>query len=353
VRTIHQPMLVAGRETTVSASVGVVVSRNGEESIEELLRDADLAMYQAKDNGRGRWELFDPQAGSGVREHYELEAALRVGISRGELLLHYQPEVRLGDGQVVGFEALARWQHPERGLLMPGSFIPLAEGSDLITELDREVLRQACVQVRDWLATGRDVTVGVNVSVRSLRPGHIDELLAIVGSSGVDASAIKLEVTERLAMLHDESTGDGLRRLRDSGLQLVVDDFGTGYSSLARLQELPVDALKVDRAFIASVDCEAAPRAIVGAVAALAHELGLAVVAEGVETVQQWDAVGSLGCDTAQGHFISVPLAASEARQWFADHAGGFSPARDVDAVIGAQRDASPDELTGLGVGEE
>jgi len=314
IASLRQPFTISGHEVVVSASIGIAFAGPGT-TCDQLLRSADLAMYTAKRRGKSRFEIYRAEMHAAALDRLEIEAALRRGLDRSELRLHYQPVVALATGRIVGVEALVRWQHPERGLLQPEAFIPLAEETGLIGELGRQVLATACAQVRRWQIEHSDyprLGVSVNVSPRQL---HTDELLEDVGGalrqSGLSSADLILEITET-AMMHDtEMTIQRLRALQATGVRLAVDDFGTGYSSLSYLQRFPVEILKIDRAFVAAIDVDAHEISLAPAILSLARTLHLRAVAEGVETSVQADALATLGCELAQGYYFSEPVDAA------------------------------------------
>ena len=305
------PFPLGGREAFVGASVGVAVSTAGS-SPADLLREADVAMYRAKARGGGGVAAFDPAMDTDAAARLELEGELRRAVERGGFVLHYQPIVELATGRVVEVEALVRWPHPGRGLIPPAAFIPLAEETGLIVSLGRWVLAEACRQAAAWqvaLPGGEGPAVAVNLSARQCRQeALVEDVARILGETGLAPHRLALEVTESAAM---EGAGlAALRQLKGLGVRLAIDDFGTGYSGLGALKGSPVDALKVDRAFVAGLGCDPEDAAIVRAVVALARALDLGVTAEGVETVEQLAAVRILGCDRGQGHYFALPLPA-------------------------------------------
>ncbi|MBV8559704.1 MAG: EAL domain-containing protein, partial [Acidimicrobiia bacterium] len=309
---LRQPLPVASREIFLTTSIGIALVRDGDSEPSEVLREADQAMYRAKAAGGSRWELFDERSAPRMVERLELETLLWRAVERGELRLHFQPEVGLGDGEILALEALIRWQHPERGLVAPGSFIPLAEETDLVVAVDRFVLAEACRCATEWQTSLGPVTVSVNLSPRWLRRPHAyDEIVEIVGLSRLDPRLLQLEVTERLA-LGDDGAVDTLERLRMTGLRVAVDDFGTGHSALGYLRRFPIDVIKLDRSFVEHVDHVSPEAAIVQAVIALGHALGMHVTAEGVERAEQVARLRALGCDSAQGYYFSLPVPVEE-----------------------------------------
>jgi diguanylate cyclase (GGDEF)-like protein len=304
---LSSPLLFEGHEIVLSASVGIALSAGGTESAGELLHHADLAMYVAKEKGRSRWELYDPDAAVRTGERMELEAELWHAIDDDELIVRFQPEFSLATGDIVAAEALVRWQHPTRGLLEPDDFIPLAEESSLIIALDRYVLREACRCARRWWQQrrpGERMVVSVNLSPRFVRqPDVVADIVATLREVDADPRGLQIEITERTALTDVERTVETLERLRRLGIRVAIDDFGTGYSSLGYLKRLPIDVVKLDRSFVESMDVLESDVAIVQAVITMAHALGMKVTAEGVERVEQAARLRRLGCDTAMGWY--------------------------------------------------
>jgi diguanylate cyclase (GGDEF)-like protein len=314
---MREPILVGDRPVTATMSVGVAVARPGERDVAGLLRDADVAMYEAKDAGRDRVAVFDPRRRPSATGRLEFQSALRTAVERGQIGVAFQPVVRLGPtnghprdvrGDVVGLEALARWRRPGVGDVPPAAFIPTAEDLGLILALGEHVLRMACARVRRWRdETGLDLVAAVNVSALQLADdGCVDRVAGVLEAEGLPPAALELEITESMLMRDLDQSLRRLSELRALGVSVAVDDFGTGYSSLAYLRDLPVDVLKIDRSFVSRLpDDEAMVRFIVE----LARAIGATTVVEGVETREQLDAVRRLGCDQAQGYFLSRPLA--------------------------------------------
>ena len=295
-------------EAFLQASIGIALSRDGFEAPEDLIRDADAAMYRAKDRGQGV-ELFDEAMRQDVRDRLALEAALRRGIGRGELRLHCQPLVSLADARIEGFEALVRWEHPERGLVPPGSFIPLAEETGPHRPHRRlgAATRRARTLRRIIDETGMaSLQVSVNVSPRQLQqPDFVAQVRAALDDNGLEPSCLVVEITESAIM--EAGAAAILRALKDLGVRLAMDDFGTGYSSLAHLRRFPLDVIKVDRSFVAGLG-DGQGSSIAGAIVSLAHALGLRTVAEGIEDDEQRRAVLALGCDVGQGFLFARPM---------------------------------------------
>jgi diguanylate cyclase (GGDEF)-like protein len=309
------PFVLRDREYFVTASVGIAIGGGGEPP-EALIRDADLAMYRAKDRGRGRYEIFDQAMRLDAVDHLRTENDLRRALGRDEFVIHYQPVIWLHPHRVVGYEALVRWQHPERGLIGPGEFIPLAEESELIVDIGERVLQLACRQTAEWNRARPDappITISVNVSPRQMADPRLPERVRrILRETDLDPLALSLEITE--SVLVDEAEAlDTIRALKDLGLRLVLDDFGTGFSALGYLQRFPFDQLKIDRSFVQNLE-DPATSAIVSSVISIADALGLAVVAEGIETEAQLATVHGLGCNFAQGFYFAKPMPADQAR---------------------------------------
>lgn len=296
----------------VGVSIGIAYTATCEESAEHLLRDADAAMYRAKDRGRGRYEFFDQEMRAHVLERLEIENSLRRALERRELRVFYQPKVSLVTGRIVGVESLIRWEHPDRGMLVPGAFIGIAEETGLIVPIGLWVLEQSCRQVLRWQAELPQIgalNVAVNLSGRQLsHPDLVADVAGVLESTGIDPKQVELEVTESVLMDDVEASSVTLSELRDLSVHLSVDDFGTGYSSLAYLRRFPVDKLKVDRSFVSGLGQDESDSAIVAAVINLAHTLGLEAVAEGVETADQLLGLRQLGCDLAQGFYMARPM---------------------------------------------
>jgi diguanylate cyclase (GGDEF)-like protein len=300
---LREPVVVDGRSHVMTVSIGVAVTTDPARVPEELVRDADAAMYRAKELGKDRCELFDEQMHADAHRRLDVEAGLRAALERGELRLHYQPEIELATGRVHAVEALLRWEHPERGLLAPGEFIAVAEDTGLIVPIGAWVIREACRQAAAW-----PVTMRVNLSARQLRdPGIITVIRDTLEETGLAPGDLCLELTESMLMQDVGRSAAVLGELRELGVSLALDDFGTGYSSLAYLRHLRVDRLKIDRSFMAELGPEPAEQTIVAGIVGMARGLGLAVTAEGIETREQLARVRALGCDSAQGFLLARP----------------------------------------------
>jgi predicted signal transduction protein with EAL and GGDEF domain len=314
---LREPFMLAGNEHPVTASIGIVLAGGADRDAETLLRNADIAMYRAKQLGPGNWEIFDEALRIRALERVATERALRHAIDSGELRLHYQPVVSLAERTLRSVEALVRWQHPERGLLAPGEFIPIAEESALILQLGHWTLTEACKHAARWRALFGDqapLPVSVNVSARQLAQAELPEIIRqVLADAGLSGTDLAIELTET-ALIEDSSVAAAsLRELRSLGVTILLDDFGTGYSSLSHLQRFPIDAIKIDRSFVMHLGAEGDDDfAIVRAIAAMANALGLEVVAEGVETAEQAAEAHALGCGSAQGYYFARPVAAAE-----------------------------------------
>jgi diguanylate cyclase (GGDEF)-like protein len=308
---LTRPFILRRREHFVSASIGIAIGSEDDEP-EALIRDADAALYRAKEHGRGGYEIFDEVMRARVIDHMQTENDLRRALQRGELELHFQPIVRLRDRQIASLEALLRWRHPERGLLGPVAFIPVAEESRLILPIGRWVLKEACRHAAMWQSRRPDeapIGVAVNLSARELADPQLEESVATaLGSSGIDPSTLRLELTESTLLEDTASLERTLQALKELGVGLVLDDFGVGFSSLGYLKRLPLSAIKLDRSFVENLAEGSRDSAIVRAVAEMAAALEMSVVAEGVETPEQLEAVEDLGCGFVQGLHFSGPV---------------------------------------------
>ena len=314
VRALEQPFEVAGHDLHVSTSIGLVASTAGYEGPDEVLRDADIAMYRAKALGRGRVAVFDERMREDAFSRMTLEAELRGAAQRGELEVFYQPILTAG-GALTGFEALVRWRHPDRGLVSPGAFVPVAEETGLIVALDRWVLRRAAAQIARWqraLPGGEALTLNVNLSSQGLaRADLVDYVADVLRDTGLAAPLLRLELTESVIVSASGPVTAALEGLKALGVGLHIDDFGTGYSSLSYLQRLPLDTLKIDRSFVSRL-LEPKGEALVLTILLMAQTLGLNVVAEGVESPAQLERLRELGCPFVQGFLFAPPLPAPD-----------------------------------------
>jgi diguanylate cyclase (GGDEF)-like protein/PAS domain S-box-containing protein len=310
-----RPFVLDGNEHFVTTSIGIALAEGGERA-EDLLRDADAAMHRAKERGRARYELFDEALRGRALSRLRVENDLRRALERDELVLHYQPLVSLRDRAMVSVEALVRWEHPERGRISPGDFIPVAEENGLIEPIGRWVLEHACRQAAEWCRARPDaapLTMSVNLSAAQLaNPGLAETVATALRVSGLDPACLALELTESMLLSHNEELSQTLMALKALGVRLVLDDFGTGYSSLSYLTRLPLDALKVDRSFVDGLGTESRDTAVTEAIVAMSRALQLRVVGEGAETELQVAELARLGCDLVQGFHFSRPVPAEE-----------------------------------------
>ncbi|MCU0539260.1 MAG: EAL domain-containing protein [Desulfobacterales bacterium] len=325
-KALRRPFQIKGIEIFAPASFGVVIDTRSYEEPDAIIRDADAAMYHAKESGRCQVKMFDKTLHEKAQHLLQQETDLRKAVQGDQFENHYQPIVRLSTAEVVGFEALIRWAHPETGMVYPGAFISTAEDAGLIIPITRLTVERACRDLQGWqqiLGTELDLTVSVNISSRHfLQPSLLDDLRKILDQSGLPPHLLKLEITETALMEEADDTIRLAHRLRDFGIRLMIDDFGTGYSSLSYLQRLPIDTLKVDRSFISRIHEEPeSNRNIVEAIVSLAHKLGMSVVAEGIETPEQKAVLLEMGCDYGQGYLFARPM-----------------PKADVDAMMAGRK---------------
>jgi diguanylate cyclase (GGDEF)-like protein/PAS domain S-box-containing protein len=313
---IRTPIEVNERLLVVTACIGIALSNGEPATAATLLRDADAALHRAKERGRASIETFDEHVRRRAVARLEVEADLRRAVAWDEFLVHYQPSMSVADGRITSVEALVRWDHPERGLVDPSSFIPLAEETGLIVQIGEIVLHEACRQAARWVSDwpgGPSLGVAVNISGTQLAyPQLVDQVRSALDESGLNPSLLTLEITESVLMTDAPVTHDMLTRLRGLGVRLGVDDFGTGFSSLLYLRRFPFEVIKIDRTFVSGLGIDPEDDAIVSGVISLAHALGLPAIAEGVETQLQLDVLRSFGCDMAQGYFLSKPIPAAE-----------------------------------------
>jgi PAS domain S-box-containing protein len=304
------PFVVDNQEIVVSASIGIAASISPDTQAEDLLRDADIAMYRAKKAGKARCEVSDPAMHDSAVKRLKLETDLRKALDQGEFRVYYQPIVSLQTARITGFEALTRWHRPE-GVLPPSEFITVAEETGLIVAMNRQLLREACQQLKSWQAefpSTPPLTMSVNITPKEFaQPDLASEIGKTLAQVGLDPSCLQMEIVETIAMGDAEKSGQVLAQLKALGIRLSIDDFGTGYSSLSRLRRIPVDTLKIDRAFIMHMDTDSESREIVRIIITLAHNLGLKVVAEGTETEEHLNLLQQLKCEMAQGYFFSKP----------------------------------------------
>ncbi|HYX22426.1 MAG TPA: GGDEF domain-containing phosphodiesterase, partial [Thermoanaerobaculia bacterium] len=300
---------VDDRSLQVTASVGVATFPEDGQDAEELLRNADAAMYRAKDNGGNTFELCTPELTALAVERLELQNGMRVALDKDEFVLHYQPLVSLGSGRIVGLEALIRWQHPQRGFLSPATFIPLAEETGLILPLGTWVLKVATAQLKKWIDMGLMLRMSVNFSARQFRErGLVSIVDDALTRSSLEPKHLEVEITESIAMEGAEIVVANLNTLRQMGVGIAIDDFGTGYSSMSYLKSFPVTSLKIDKSFVTDLPTNPADAGIVRAIVEMAHGSRLSVIAEGVETRDQFQLLQKYGCDEMQGYWVSRPL---------------------------------------------
>jgi predicted signal transduction protein with EAL and GGDEF domain len=306
---LQQPYLLAGNECRSDCSIGITIFGEGDESANEILRQADIAMYQAKTAGRGNLRLFAPSLQAAVNARAALEEDLRLAIAGNQFLLYYQPQV--DRGRLIGAEGLIRWNHPTRGILAPGDFIPLAEETGQILSLGSWVLETACAQLAAWAREDQtaNLAVAVNISARQFRQvDFVEQVLATIARNGADPRNLKLELTESILVESIEDVIAKMDRLKSHGVRIALDDFGTGYSSLSYLKRLPLEQLKIDRSFINDILFDVASGSIVETVISLGRAMGLVVMAEGVETEEKRNYLAQLGCYTFQGFLLSKPV---------------------------------------------
>jgi predicted signal transduction protein with EAL and GGDEF domain len=308
-QAVARPIDVGGQQVALSASIGIALCPDDGDEVESLLHHADVAMYHAKQNGRDAYRFFSPAMNAHVIERVELENRLRQAIEGNEFVLEYQPEIELASGRVATVEALLRWRHPERGLLLPGHFLPVAEESGLIVPIGEWVLKEACRQARAWGDAGFPVTVAVNLSDGQVaHTGLLPAVDAALQDAGLAPEWLDLEITED-ALVRGEPAFETAMALRARGVQLSIDHFGTGTSSLEALRRFPLTKLKIDRSYVGDVGHDPVDAAMVPAIISVARSLGLRVVGEGVETAEQLDFLRRHGCDDYQGFYASVATA--------------------------------------------
>jgi predicted signal transduction protein with EAL and GGDEF domain len=320
-RELAVPCDLDGQEVFITVSIGIALSSTEYHRPEDLLRDADTAMYRAKKFGKARHEVFEQAMHANAMDLLGLERDLRWAVERGELFLQYQPIVSLDTGALRGFEALVRWQHPQRGLIPPTKFIPIAEETGLIIPIGKWVLSEACRQMRQWqLLSPADGHLPMNVNLSGkqfMQPDLLDQIREVLQETGLDPRCLKLEITETVVMDNIETAIRTLEQLRALGIELGIDDFGTGYSSLSYLQRFPVGTLKIDRSFISRITERDGTAEIVKTIMKLAQTLGMDVVAEGVETDQQRTQLRALECELGQGYYFSRPIDSDAAEAFF------------------------------------
>jgi diguanylate cyclase (GGDEF)-like protein len=316
VRELRAPYLIGANHVSVTASIGIASARDAVDGAADLVRNADVAMYMAKANGKAGFAIFDPGMHAAIRERHELGAQLQRAVELEQLRLVYQPIVDLPTGAMAGVEALVRWQHPDRGLIAPGQFIEIAEENGAILPIGSWVLREACRETARWRAaepSAAELFICVNVSAREIQePGFVEGVRATLGETGLQPTALVLEITETALLRATPSTIATLDSLRDLGVRMVIDDFGTGYFSLSHLRQFPVDALKIASEFVQDASVGSRSSALAGAIVALSRSLEIQTVAEGIETAEQADRMRQLGCAFGQGFFFAQPVPGPE-----------------------------------------
>ncbi|MBN2147548.1 MAG: EAL domain-containing protein [Anaerolineales bacterium] len=323
---LRSATLLEGHTLFVTASIGIILSMTGYVEPEDVLRDADIAMYRAKANGRARYEIFDDAMRQRIMERMNLEKELRQAVSEKSLQVFYQPIMATGSGELVGFEALVRWHHPERGLILPTEFIQLAEETGLVIQIDRIVLEEACRRMAEWqrnIPCDPHLTLNVNISGKQVgEKDFVQELKRIFNETGLNPDCLHLGITENAIMENFDSTADILQMLRELGVQVHIDDFGIGYSSLSYLSRFPINALKIDHTFVGMMMQDSTHMKIVQAIVRLTHGLGMKVIAEGVETETQLAQLRELACEYVQGNLISMPLEPDAAADFISSQPG-------------------------------
>ena len=342
-KELSVPFTLSGREVFTTVSMGIAPSSTGYERAEDILRDADTAMYRAKSMGKARYEIFDKAMHARAINLLQMETDMRRALEREEFVLHYQPIVALENFQLRGFEALVRWQHPERGFISPMDFIPVAEETGMIVPLGEWVMREACRQMHGWqmkFPLDQPLFITVNLSSKQFtQESLISTFAMILQETGVKPQSVKLEITESVVMENVDTATDMLRQLRSLGVKLAIDDFGTGYSSLSYLHRFPIDTLKIDRSFVTRMSENNENTEIVRTIVVLAQNLGMDVVAEGVETNEQLVILQKLGCENGQGYFFSKPVNADGAEKIIAETYGALtSPARAMSSQQNGKR---------------
>ncbi|HSF79769.1 MAG TPA: EAL domain-containing protein, partial [Anaerolineales bacterium] len=306
-----RPFLIDGHEIFISTSIGIILSDLHYDKSADILSDADIAMYRAKALGRARYVVFEPKMRTSLVARMEMENDLRRAIDSNEFKLHYQPIISLGTGTLTGFEALVRWLHPEKGMVSPGEFIPIAEESGLILPLGRWILREACTQLKLWHKRypTSHLSISVNLSSLQFKQDDLAEQVGqILSETGLESHHLKLEITESFIMDNAQSIHDTIMKLKAMGVKVYIDDFGTGYSSLGYLHQFPIDTIKIDRTFIQRIDRNGDNAELVRAILNLARDLKLSVIAEGIETEDQLDQLRELSCEYGQGYYFSRPV---------------------------------------------
>lgn len=324
---LKRPFQLDGHELHITASIGVVISLLGYAHPEEVLRDADIAMYQAKTQGKARFEVFDVNMRSHAFSRLQMEQEIRLALENREFLLYYQPIIEMRSNQLVSFEALIRWSHPTRGILSPDAFLPVAEESGLILPIGEWVLQEACAQLKKWhedFPALQNVCINVNVSNRQFsQPNFVEQVIEVLQTSGLQAEALRLEITENVLITNYAAVNKVFAKLRSLGVQLQIDDFGSGYSALGYLQHFPISAIKIDKSFIDEIGKNHKGTELIRAIISMARELGMESVAEGIETHEQLDKLKDLSCNLGQGFLLSKPLDKESAERIMESYVAG------------------------------
>ena len=311
---IAEPLRVGTREMHITASIGITVFPFDDNDVDSLLRNADTAMYRAKELGKNNFQFYTAEMNAAMCERMEIESGLRRALQKGQFVLHYQPQCQIASGKIVGVEALIRWHHPQQGMISPAKFIPVAEESGLIVPIGEWVLRTACRQIKHWREAGMPhLKMAVNLSARQFNQANLLRMIqGILEETGIDprSGALELELTESMVMHNVEASVDTLKRLHEMGLQISIDDFGTGYSSLSYLRRFAINTLKIDQSFVRDITVDPEDAALASMIVTLGHSLKLNVLAEGVETIEQLHLLQAMGCNEAQGFYLSKPLPA-------------------------------------------
>jgi diguanylate cyclase (GGDEF)-like protein len=337
---LRSPFEIEGQHIFTSASIGVVSGSSSYNNASDLLRDADIAMYRAKAKGKARYEIFDQAMYHETLKLIELENSLRLAIKRNEFVLHYQPIISLGNNDLVGFEALIRWQHPTRGSISPVEFIPIAEDTGLIVDIGEWLLKEACQQLQKWqkqfdfIPQVASLKMSINLASQQLQePEFIHKLDQILEETGINGSSLRLEITESVLIEPGGSVQNTLKQIRKRNIKLSIDDFGTGYSSLSYLRRFPIDNLKIDRSFIEQMNCDSENFEIVRVIITLAKTLGMDAISEGVETLQQLQQLRALGCEFGQGYLFAKPLSPTAVEAVLLQYPDSFSSTALIEQV--------------------
>ena len=327
-RRLKSPFTLERQTVFTSASIGIALSSTGYSDSSQILRDADIAMYRAKEKGKACYEVFDRQMYLETLKTIELESNLRLALEQNQFSLYYQPIISLANGTLTGFESLIRWQHPEKSFISPVDFIPIAEDTGLIVQIGDWVLKTACQQLRTWqqqftaIPNVNSLKISINVASQQLQePNFIEKLDKILAETGLNPNCLRLEITERALVDSEHNTNHTLTEIKRRGIKLSIDDFGTGYSSLSYLRRLPIDNLKIDRSFVENINSNTESLEIVKTIITLAQTLKMDAIAEGIETREQRDRLKALGCEYAQGYLFSKPLSVEnvESSRWFSN----------------------------------